>query len=51
MKVQLVLLKREYMVKIGSLIAKDYQLDFEIIRYHNIITLLEAGASYEEALK
>jgi hypothetical protein len=49
LKVQLEMLKREYMVKIGSLIVKDNHLDLDIIRYRNIISLMEQGKTFAEA--
>lgn len=51
LKVQLDMLKREYMVKIGSLVAKDNHLDLDIIRCRNIIRLIEEGMTYKEALE
>jgi hypothetical protein len=50
-KVKLDILKREYMVKIGSLVAKDNHLDLDIIRCRNIIRLMEDGLSYEKAVE
>lgn len=49
LKVQLDMLKREYMVKIGSLVVKDNHLDLDIIRYRNIICLMHEGKTYQEA--
>lgn len=51
LKVKLDILKREYMVKIGSLVTKDNHLDLEIIKLRNLISLLEEGMTYENALK
>lgn len=51
LKVRLDMLKREYMVTIGSLVVKDNHLDLDIIRYRNIISLMEEGKSFAEATK
>lgn len=51
LKVKLDMLKREYMVKIGSLVTKDNHLDLEIIRFRNLVSLLEEGMSYDDAIK
>lgn len=49
LKVRLDMLKREYMVKIGSLIVKDNHLDLEIMQLRNIVHLMEEGKTYKEA--
>lgn len=51
LKVRLDLLKKEYMVKIGSLVAKDNHLDLDIIKCRNVIRLMQEGMTYEEALE
>lgn len=51
LRLDLDIVKREYHVRIGRLYLKDDQLDLEIIRYKNIKSLLEAGVSYDDALK
>ena len=50
LKVKLDMLKREYMVKIGSLVVKDNHLDLEMIRLRNLISLLREGMSIEDAI-
>lgn len=50
LKVQLEMLQREYKVKIGSLIVKDEHLDLDIIRFRNVIGLMEQGKTYAEAI-
>ncbi len=49
LRVQLDILKREYMVKIGSLVVKDNHLDLDIIKLRNILLLMEEGKTYQEA--
>jgi len=51
LKVKLDLVKQEYMVKIGSLVLKDSHLDLEIIHLRNLLSLIEEGLTYEEAVK
>lgn len=51
LKLNLDMLKREYMVKIGSLIVKDNHLDLDIIRCRNIIKLMEKGMTYIKAVE
>lgn len=49
LKLQLDILKREYMVKIGSLVVRDNHLDLDIIRLRNTLRLMEEGLSEKEA--
>lgn len=49
LKIRLDMLKREYMVKIGSLVVRDNHLDLDIIRLRNMIRLMEEGKTEEEA--
>ena len=49
LRVQLDILKREYMVKIGSLVVKDNHLDLDIIRLRNILRLMLEGKTYDQA--
>ncbi len=49
LKINLQIAKTEYMVRVGSLFLKDNQLDLEIIRYRNILSLMTKGLTYEEA--
>lgn len=49
LKVKLDILKREYMVKIGSLVVRDNHLDLDLIRLRNMIKLMEEGKSEKEA--
>lgn len=51
LRTKLDMLKREYMVKIGSLVLKDNQLDFEMIRLRNMISLMKEGKTFDEAEK
>lgn len=44
-------IKKEYQYRIGRLYAKDNELDIEIIKYKNILRLIEEGITYEEAKK
>ena len=41
--------RQEYMVKVGNLFLKDSHLDLEIIRFRNILKLMQDGLSYDEA--
>jgi hypothetical protein len=49
LKANLDMAKNEYMVKVGSLILKDNQLDLEIIRLKNIIYYMDKGLSFDQA--
>lgn len=49
LRISLEMAKQEYMVKVGSLFLKDNQLDLEIIRFKNILKLMEEGMTYEKA--
>ncbi len=49
LRVSLEMAKQEYMVKVGSLFLKDNHLDLEIIRYKNILKLMEDGMSFDQA--
>ncbi len=49
LKINLQIAKSEYMVKVGSLFLKDNQLDLEIIRYRNILNLMNKGLTYDRA--
>lgn len=50
-KVNLDMAKQEYMVKVGSLFLKDNHLELEIIRYRNILRLMEESMSYDQAVE
>lgn len=50
LKVNLDMAKQEYMVKVGSLFLKDNHLELEIIRYRNILKLMQDGLSYDQAV-
>lgn len=50
LRVELELVKQEYMVKVGSLFLKDNQLDLEIIHLKNILQLMKQGKTHEEAV-
>lgn len=43
-------IKREYMLRIGTLIDKDNRLDMDIIIHKNILTLIKEGLTYEQAV-
>jgi hypothetical protein len=49
LRVSLEMAKQEYMVKVGSLFLKDNHMDLEIIRYKNILKLMNDGMSFDEA--
>jgi hypothetical protein len=49
LKANLDMAKNEYMVKVGSLILKDSQLDLEIMRLKNIIYYMNKGLSLDQA--
>src|SRR3989344_4770016 len=49
LKVELSLIQREYNIRIGRLLLKDNELDFEIIRLNNILRLISEGKTYFEA--
>lgn len=51
LRVGLEMAKQEYMVKVGSLFLKDNHLELEIIRYRNILHLIEEGKTYDEAVQ
>ncbi|MBA3724347.1 MAG: hypothetical protein H0W89_05695 [Candidatus Levybacteria bacterium] len=51
LRVSLEMAKQEYMVKVGSLFLKDNHLDLEIIRYKNILKLMEEGRTYDQAVE
>jgi hypothetical protein len=51
LRVGLEMAKQEYMVKVGSLFLKDNHLELEIIRYRNILHLMEEGKTYDEAVE
>lgn len=51
LKIELELIKNEYMVRIGYLFLKDDKLDLEIIEYKNLKKLMDEGMTYEEAKK
>ncbi len=51
LRVSLEMAKQEYMVKVGSLFLKDNHLDLEIIRYKNILKLMEEGSTYDQAVE
>jgi hypothetical protein len=50
LKVELDVIQHEYNVRIGSLFLKDNKLDIEIIRYKDILSLMQSGMSYEDAV-
>ncbi len=49
LRISLEMAKQEYMVKVGSLFLKDNHLDLEIIRYKNILKLMEEGMTFDQA--
>lgn len=51
LKVNLDMAKQEYMVKVGSLFLKDNHLELEIIRYRNILKLIDEGLTYNQAVE
>jgi hypothetical protein len=51
LRVNIHIAKQEYMVRVGSLVVKDNQLDLEIIKYRNILHLMSEGADYEDAVR
>jgi hypothetical protein len=51
LRVNLDMAKQEYMVKVGSLFLKDNHLDLEIIRYKNILRLMQDGLSFDQAVE
>lgn len=51
LKVNLDMAKQEYMVKVGSLFLKDNHLELEIIRYRNILVLMQEGMTYDQAVE
>jgi hypothetical protein len=50
LRANLEMAKQEYMVKVGSLFLKDNHLELEIIRYSNILKLMEEGMTYDQAV-
>lgn len=51
LKIELEMIRQEYMVRIGSLFVKDNTIDLEIMHLKNIISLMNQGKSYEQAEK
>lgn len=51
LKVELEMVKQEYDVRVGNLFLKDNHLDLEIIHYKNILLHMEAGLTFEQAVK
>jgi hypothetical protein len=50
LKVELEMVQQEYTVRVGQLFHKSGQQDLDIIYYNNLLTLLEQGKTYEEAV-
>lgn len=51
LKIELEMVKQEYDVRVGNLYLKDNHLDLEIIHYRNILSLMNEGLTYEQALR
>ena len=51
LRVELQMVRQEYDYRVGSLYLKDNQHDIEIIYYKNILALLHAGLTYDQAVK
>lgn len=50
LKDELELIKREYLLRVGSLFSRDNHLDIEIIKYKNILEFIRGGLTLEEAM-
>lgn len=51
LKVELEMVQQEYTVRVGQLFHKSGQQDLDIIYYENVLSLMEKGKTYEQAVE